>query len=1495
MHLLAGMNDYRTIDMPFEDKVPGQEFGNQAIGRDAWLGLAKSFNGGQSWTTALLPGFPQDTSNEGLVSPLKLFGTAADPVVRAGTNGLFYYAGIAFNRVDRGSGVVFVARYIDLNNKENADTIKYDGVSIVDQGNAGQFLDKPWMAVDIPRTGHGHTVIEGQTGEIPCGNVYVAYSAFVGKTDVNIRSKIIFARSLDCGRTWSSPIKLSESQHADQGTAIAIDPNSGTIYVTWRRFATMSQANAILFVKSTDGGLTFTKPVVVQGLNLSFPAGPGGPFDQTTTGSTFRTNSHPAIAADQNGTVYLAWAERQANNQAKIVMTYSADGGVTWATPKPVDAAAPGHQFMPSLVFAGGNVMLIWYDQRNDEAQVPMEDYVADAYLNHRHTVDVRIARIEPANSSHASPLIHPSKQASRYRYKLVDWTPEGMTLEKLERSYTGLTMFQKGTVPFLGDYIDLTPAPVFVPTANEEWKYNTDSADPTDPSKPLVTAFHLAWEDTRDVKLPGGYLWPDWSKYRAPNSNQPYPFPSHNDSGNCDYTGMMNQNVYTACVTPGFIAFSPGNTKPFDLDGATDTKGFPIARAFTVTVKNMTDEDRTYRMTIEAPSGVEASFVQYFDIDPNATPPNFPAGFPVAEMDIAVASQSTLSRPVFVYPYPADPNATVKVHVTDVTDGVTASTSIVSLNPDPTNPVIEDPLDWTTPHLKGAEVHNPHLKGNSIKNVAGQEYLVNPHLKGLDPTLRDAINSDTANPHLKGDALNPHLKGTDIEAPHLKGTSISEIIWEVTNEGNTTTPYTFDTFVTYNPPTNTTDPNAPGYVAPEDAVQFQLLIYKVYKTPAAEGCALGEQEHDELIANIASPHLKGPHLKGSPLNSLSLLPPPDLKEATFWLNPGETALVKLWAIDPVPGNGDDLSFGRTGGEEVFDDVKAVAEVKSQAHNTESLEDGDYSLPSDLSAPEGPTLVSPAAGAELDNGCQPSPSAGTVEWDFSWAAIPGASAYHLYVLGPDATIPLIDMSSISTTSFHFSDQGGYIIEDNRYGWIWMVRGLVNGTWTAWSETRSFNVEPPTDCPAGPIATKLAFDQQPVNCFVDSGIPSFTVKILDSNDNLVTTATNDVSITVNSGTGTLHGTLLKAAINGIATFDDVSLDTAGAFTLKATSGNLTEAVSTAFNIISPPLYRPDQVNDVQTGTSYSCTLPGGPLSQSFVPQHTPLVAVKLRLRAGGSFPTNGINSTVKIRDGSPSGAVLGTAVTYVHGPNPTEVFYYFPVPKDVNVGNTYVIEWFCPGPPILGWTGDDANSPNSYPAGTSYGCTGIPDPDSKDFIFTTYTWLFGVLTDPAGDAYNDPRVDPDPDLVLATGTVTATDLVLNVQFAPGTFSTASSRASFGLDTDMNPATGHPGDDAGCQNDASLIGCDFVVGLDFWNNVGQATLLKYNGTCNDFTQISVFDITVKDNGMEVTVPMALLSGDGRMNFKVMSSAHITQSGSTGVLDYMSNIGSPVGMIR
>jgi hypothetical protein len=260
LHLLAGSNDYRTVDVP--GLPDGKETG------DAWLGLFKSLDGGQRWTSTLLPGYPQDQSPAGKLSPLKGFEAGADAVVRAGTHGLVYFSGLAFNRGVGGKSAVFVSRFIDNNNLEAGDPFAYLGNSLVAQSNGDAFLDKPWMAVDIPRGNptmcpvsgasaiataqngkkrkfadqHVKTAGKAKKGsaanpqQIPAGTVYVAFSSIVGEGET-IQSQIYLSKSTNCGTTWSTPMRISRAEdQVNQGATIAIDPRNGTVYVAWRRF-----------------------------------------------------------------------------------------------------------------------------------------------------------------------------------------------------------------------------------------------------------------------------------------------------------------------------------------------------------------------------------------------------------------------------------------------------------------------------------------------------------------------------------------------------------------------------------------------------------------------------------------------------------------------------------------------------------------------------------------------------------------------------------------------------------------------------------------------------------------------------------------------------------------------------------------------------------------------------------------------------------------------------------------------------------------------------------------------------------------------------------------------------------------------------------------------------------------------------------------------------------------------------------------------------------
>jgi len=392
LHLLAGSNDYRSIDVYKADELPGFEK-EISTARDAWLGYYTSYDGGQSWTSTLLPGYwDEDTTPEGAPpSPLLGYEAAADPVVRAGTNGLFYYCGITFNRGQRGLGQVFVARFIDNNNKETG-AIEYIDTKIIDLGNDGHFIDKPWIAVDIPREGSPMTTLPNEQ-YVPCGNVYIVYTSFMGDLAEGAHSKMMFAMSTDCGETWTKPSQITDAGQPYQAAALAINPVDGRPYVAYRRFA-KDTTDAIMLCwaerkgqETADGywheKIKFSKPIVLAEI---------APYDQPTSEWTFRTNDYPTMTIDKDGVIYVAWSQRELgpNLEGKIIMVTSVDGGETWVGPNLVDDPNHnGYQFMPSLTSGAGKVMMLWYDQRWDYC----EDGFADLYIQEsypiRHTIDV--------------------------------------------------------------------------------------------------------------------------------------------------------------------------------------------------------------------------------------------------------------------------------------------------------------------------------------------------------------------------------------------------------------------------------------------------------------------------------------------------------------------------------------------------------------------------------------------------------------------------------------------------------------------------------------------------------------------------------------------------------------------------------------------------------------------------------------------------------------------------------------------------------------------------------------------------------------------------------------------------------------------------------------------------------------------------------------------------------------------------------------------------
>jgi hypothetical protein len=343
--IVAGANDYCP----------------QIVNPDVWAGYYRSINGGTTWQDSLVPGYPDDTSEAGVESPVH--GTCAgagDPSQSFDADGNLFYAFICFNRVQPTNGGVYVTTYGD-------DGGSYERTVPVKTGTPsvwGLFQDKINLTAD-------------QTTGPNAGNVYVAWSQYPGQASNNA---VMFSRSIDHGLTFSRPVRLSP---VSLGTAsfvdLAVGPD-GAVYAAFITYASSSNPTSdVWLARSTNGGASFGRPVHVAAFDLfdsSQFSGNGatdcgdGPF-VCPSGFTFsRFTSAPAVAADASG-VHVVWNGRLADGQSKVFVRNSPDG-VTWPTDAtPLDASPVGHQWTPDISSDGGVIDVVFYDSREDPSYAP--------------------------------------------------------------------------------------------------------------------------------------------------------------------------------------------------------------------------------------------------------------------------------------------------------------------------------------------------------------------------------------------------------------------------------------------------------------------------------------------------------------------------------------------------------------------------------------------------------------------------------------------------------------------------------------------------------------------------------------------------------------------------------------------------------------------------------------------------------------------------------------------------------------------------------------------------------------------------------------------------------------------------------------------------------------------------------------------------------------------------------------------------------------------
>ncbi|HEV8267459.1 MAG TPA: hypothetical protein VGR00_04465, partial [Thermoanaerobaculia bacterium] len=170
----------------------------------------------------------------------------------------------------------------------------------------------------------------------PSGAVDLLYEALTASSDL----RLFFLKSTDGGRTFSAPVSVSPASHIPDLPSIAADKN-GNILVAYLEF-TNSDAPDLYVVRSSDGGATFGTPVKIN------------------TTETFSILPL-ALAFDSKGAAYLGFSD-VSTSPFSAKMAVAADGK-TFATPIVVSDPATD-SFAPSFAFDKSDALYVAYYER---------------------------------------------------------------------------------------------------------------------------------------------------------------------------------------------------------------------------------------------------------------------------------------------------------------------------------------------------------------------------------------------------------------------------------------------------------------------------------------------------------------------------------------------------------------------------------------------------------------------------------------------------------------------------------------------------------------------------------------------------------------------------------------------------------------------------------------------------------------------------------------------------------------------------------------------------------------------------------------------------------------------------------------------------------------------------------------------------------------------------------------------------------------------------
>jgi len=291
---------------------------------DAYSGTYFSNDGGHTWCCTssdpahlgtLIPGVERLTGGQ--------YDAGGDPALAFDSRGNVFYAGLGFDRSAPPNTVA-----VNKGTFDGSGHLSWGPPTFINQTTSPAILnDKEWIAADW------HVSSPNRD------RVYVSWTRYIFNPQNGrfVQSPIFFAYSTDGGKTFSDPQNIAGNVLYDQGSRPIVGYD-GTVYVIFEGATRLSTLDSTYIVKSTDGGVSFGKPVAIAQLQDIIPL----------ANTAFRVNSFPAGAAAPNGDLYVAWSTLMSNGgglcpsmtnngcHSATVYSKSTDGGATWSAPAPI-------------------------------------------------------------------------------------------------------------------------------------------------------------------------------------------------------------------------------------------------------------------------------------------------------------------------------------------------------------------------------------------------------------------------------------------------------------------------------------------------------------------------------------------------------------------------------------------------------------------------------------------------------------------------------------------------------------------------------------------------------------------------------------------------------------------------------------------------------------------------------------------------------------------------------------------------------------------------------------------------------------------------------------------------------------------------------------------------------------------------------------------------------------------------------------------------------